>query len=250
MALRRAYKGYVLGVTGPHSFWSWGSSEPIAGTAHEIAAALPARAWRRYPPAPGGATRPRLAALLGRSGQQRPALARLGLPGTRHAARRGGGPGPRREPVDPRPAHPAQPRRRELGLLHDLVPGGHAGRDPGGRRGTALGDRGRVRGRQDRTRLGAQRGPVLARLAPARLAGDAGLRHAGRGPSPGRRRAPKKPDAPAIALVRWSLQEIRRVAARLAQRRIKPTLVIAWSAWRRAHQARARQAHLKRTLQL
>jgi len=48
MALRRAYKGYVLGVTGPHSFWSWGSSEPIAGTAHEIAAALPARAWRRF----------------------------------------------------------------------------------------------------------------------------------------------------------------------------------------------------------
>src|SRR5215208_5693194 len=24
LALRRAYKGYVLGVTGPHSFWSWG----------------------------------------------------------------------------------------------------------------------------------------------------------------------------------------------------------------------------------
>src|SRR4051794_22915665 len=24
LALRRAYKGYVLGVTGQHSFWSWG----------------------------------------------------------------------------------------------------------------------------------------------------------------------------------------------------------------------------------
>jgi SRSO17 transposase len=48
MALRRAYKGYVLGVTGQHSFWSWGSSEPSAGTADEIAAALPTRAWRRF----------------------------------------------------------------------------------------------------------------------------------------------------------------------------------------------------------
>jgi len=51
-------------------------------------------------------------------------------------------------------------------------------------------------------------------------------------------------------LVRWSLQEIRRVAVRLAQRRIEPAFVIAWSAWRRAHQARAQQAHLRRTLQL
>ena len=47
MALRRACKGYVLGVTGQHSFWSWGSSEPIAGTAGEIAGTVPAPAWRR-----------------------------------------------------------------------------------------------------------------------------------------------------------------------------------------------------------
>jgi hypothetical protein len=37
---------------------------------------------------------------------------------------------------------------------------------------------------------------------------------------------------------------------RLAQRRIEPALVLAWSAWRRAHQAAARQAHLRRRLQL
>src|SRR6185437_15618364 len=30
----------------------------------------------------------------------------------------------------------------------------------------------------------------------------------------------------------WSIQEIRRVAMRLAQRRIEPALVLAWSAWR------------------
>ena len=37
-------------------------------------------------------------------------------------------------------------------------------------------------------------------------------------------------------LIRWSVQELRRIAIRLAQRRIQPAYVIAWSAWRRAHQ--------------
>jgi hypothetical protein len=51
-------------------------------------------------------------------------------------------------------------------------------------------------------------------------------------------------------MIRWSIQEIRRIAIRLAQRRIKPAHVIAWSLWRRAHQAVARAAHLKKKLQL
>ena len=46
MALRRAGKGYVLGVTGKHHFRSW-DKQPIAGTAHEIAAALDASVWKR-----------------------------------------------------------------------------------------------------------------------------------------------------------------------------------------------------------
>jgi hypothetical protein len=37
---------------------------------------------------------------------------------------------------------------------------------------------------------------------------------------------------------------------RLAQRRIEPALIIAWSLWRRAHQAAAQQAHQKRKMQL
>jgi hypothetical protein len=48
------------------------------------------------------------------------------------------------------------------------------------------------------------------------------------------------------ALVRWSVQEIRRIATRLAQRRIEPARVIAWSLWRRAHQAAAQRSHPKR----
>jgi hypothetical protein len=37
---------------------------------------------------------------------------------------------------------------------------------------------------------------------------------------------------------------------RLAQRRIHPAHVIAWSTWRRAHQADAQKAHFRRKPQL
>jgi hypothetical protein len=46
------------------------------------------------------------------------------------------------------------------------------------------------------------------------------------------------------------MQEIRRLAFKLAQRRISPAKILAWSLWRRAHQALARQAHLKQKMQL
>ena len=48
----------------------------------------------------------------------------------------------------------------------------------------------------------------------------------------------------------WSIQEIRRLALKLAQRRIQPASIIAWSLWRRAHQAATRRAHLKSKKQL
>jgi hypothetical protein len=51
-------------------------------------------------------------------------------------------------------------------------------------------------------------------------------------------------------LIRWSIQEIRRIAIRMARRQIQPANIIAWSTWRRAHQAAARQAHLKAKMQL
>ena len=47
MALRRAGKGYVLGVNASHPFNSWGAKPPVAGTAEGIAQALPASAWAR-----------------------------------------------------------------------------------------------------------------------------------------------------------------------------------------------------------
>src|SRR4051794_24457425 len=46
-ALRRAGKGYVLGVSGSHPSSSRGGEPPVAGTAEEIAPGLPASAWAR-----------------------------------------------------------------------------------------------------------------------------------------------------------------------------------------------------------
>jgi SRSO17 transposase len=47
MALRRAGKGYVLGVNANHAFRSWAKPQAVAGTAKDIAENLPADAWRR-----------------------------------------------------------------------------------------------------------------------------------------------------------------------------------------------------------
>ncbi len=46
-ALRRAGKGYVLGVNANHHFGSWAGKPPIAGTADEIAQSLDPSAWQR-----------------------------------------------------------------------------------------------------------------------------------------------------------------------------------------------------------
>lgn len=45
--LRRAGKGYVLGVASTHPFTSWGQETAVAGTAEEIAEGLDASAWQR-----------------------------------------------------------------------------------------------------------------------------------------------------------------------------------------------------------
>jgi SRSO17 transposase len=47
MALRRACKGYVLGINSNHSVKSWGKAKPIAGTAADIAQGLAPAEWRR-----------------------------------------------------------------------------------------------------------------------------------------------------------------------------------------------------------
>ena len=46
-ALRRAGKGYVLGVNSTHQFRSWQSKPPVAGTAEEIAGRVDPSRWQR-----------------------------------------------------------------------------------------------------------------------------------------------------------------------------------------------------------
>jgi SRSO17 transposase len=45
--LRRAGKGYVLGVASNHSVNSWGKTKPIAGTAESVAQSLASSDWKR-----------------------------------------------------------------------------------------------------------------------------------------------------------------------------------------------------------
>ena len=47
MALRRAGKGYVLGVNSNRPFHSWDKPFRVSGTAASIASSLPATAWTR-----------------------------------------------------------------------------------------------------------------------------------------------------------------------------------------------------------
>jgi hypothetical protein len=90
-------------------------------------------------------------------------------------------------------------------------------------------------------------------MAPSRLARHAGLRHDGCNPASRQQHTCPANDTRDLCgppLIRWSIQEIRRIASRLAQRRIDRAQVIAWSLWRRAHQAAAKKIHLKSKMQL
>lgn len=51
--LRKAGKGYVLGVASNHLFYAWGKKLLPGGTAADIAQCLPKRAWRRLPSGEG-----------------------------------------------------------------------------------------------------------------------------------------------------------------------------------------------------
>jgi hypothetical protein len=96
--------------------------------------------------------------------------------------------------------------------------------------------------------------PIAVWLEPRRVFRHARLCHDGRDPSSSEQAIAQKNkpggNQTASRLVRWSIQEIRRVAHRLAQRRINPAFVIAWSFWRRADRAAVQNLHLKQKSQL
>ena len=232
--LRQAGKGYVLGVTGSHLFSSWGKQPAWSGTAEVIATGLPPSAYVRCS-AGEGTKGPRLYdwAYLELADLE---TDKVGCPGRPEVWTRG-----------------LLIRRRltdqSLAFFSTWCP-----------KGTPLATLVRVEGcrwaiedgfETAKTELGLDHNETRswARLAPPRLPGHARLRPAG-GDPPSRehhRAAPKNCLSRATPpLVRWSVQEIRRLACRLAQRRINPAFVIAWSVWRRCHQAMAQQAHRQR----
>src|SRR5580693_2446334 len=124
-----------------------------------------------------------------------------------------------------------------------------------GRSRTAAARQSRWESREKRVRARSQREPILAWLAPSRVPGHARLRHDGGDPPSRQPAAAQKNETPdhgkkqstaTPSLIRWSIQEIRRTAIRLARKRIKPAHIIAGSFWRRTHQAAAQRAHLKK----
>src|ERR1700722_9557726 len=100
------------------------------------------------------------------------------------------------------------------------------------------------------TRAGWHRHVSLVMLAFAMMAG---IRRRANPPPQKKNETPNHSKNQSVAtpsLIRWSIQEIRRIAIRLARKRIQPAHIIAWSLWRRAHQAAAQRAHLKAKRQL
>src|SRR3979411_2712923 len=161
--------------------------------------------------------------------------------------------------VDARSADPSSYRRWRSRLLHHLVSSGNIHRNAGGGRRPSGGDRGQFWERENRVRARSQREQILAWVASPRFPGDARLRHDG-GDPPSRQSAVAKKNETSNkgknqilatpSLIRWSIQEVRRIAIRLARKRIQPAHIIAWSFWRRAHQAVAQRAHFKAKRQL
>ena len=242
-ALRRAGKGYVLGVPGNHLFRSWGKRPPIAGMASEIARAIDPSSWKR------------LSAGEGTKGARLHDWAYCELADLDAA-----------EYDDQRTGL----WTRGLLIRRNIADGDMAFFSTWCPYGTSIETLVKVEGHRwaiedsfetAKNELGLDHNetPLMARLASSRLARHARLRHDGRNPSSCECHAAPKNEPPkddvndrkaSSPLIRWSVQEIRRIAIRLAQRRINPANVIAWSLWRRAHQADARKAHIKRNMQL
>jgi len=137
--LRRAGKGYVLGVPSTHQVRSWGKALAVTGTAEAVAASRTAQDWQ---------------APVGRHRDQGAALARVVLRGTRRPLGRRVW-RQRTRGLDTGLADSPSPRRRRIGVLLDLVSGRHAHRNAGRRRGPPLVHRGQLRDGQERAWTGS-----------------------------------------------------------------------------------------------
>src|SRR3954452_6641180 len=227
--LEQQERPFVLAIRSNEKLWSTLADRIGQYTAAALAAAVPEEAWQR------------LSAGAGAKGERfydwaRVRLMRLQQPPWDHwlLVRR----------------HPSKPDK----LAYYVVrPGGHQPGHARPRRRTALSYRGVLRGRQAGGRLGGLRDPFPARLVPAHHPG-----HAGAGLSRGAALHPKtrrrsrdderqKGAARARPLVDLSTNEIRHLISRLQQLAgLRLGHVLAWSLWRRLHQAAAKICHWKR----
>ncbi len=234
MALKRAAKGYVLGVNANHPFRSWGKSPSVAGTAKDIAEALLEEAWRR------------LSAGEGTKGARLHDWGYLDL-----------------ADLDADDFDATFPGIWTRGLLirRNIADGDLVFFSTWCPAGTSIETLVTVEGHrwaiedsfetaknelgldhnETRSWHGWHRHVSLVMLAFAMMAV---IRHHANAAPPPKNNASHPP------LIRWSVQEIRRIATRIARARIEPSYIIVWSLWRRAHQAEARQAHLKSKPQL
>ena len=243
MALRRAGKGYVLGVNGKHHFGSWAGKPAVAGQAEDIATALEPGAWKRLSAGEGtkGARLHdwaylELADLDGEEYDD--SLTGLWTRGL--LIRRNIADGDLAFFTTWCPAQTAietlvkiegrrwaiedsfETAKNELGLDHNETRSWH----------------------------GWNRHVCLVMLAFAMMAAIRRKANAATDTTPQKTKAGRISQGKKFLLIKWSIQEIRRTAIKLAQRQIQPAHIIAWSTWRRAHQAAARQAHINTKMQL
>jgi SRSO17 transposase len=241
MPLRRAGKGCVPGVNADSQFNSWIGKPEVAGTAEAIAQDLDASAWQR------------LSAGEGTKGARLHEWACLDLAGLDADEYRSGAAGVwtrglliRRNVGDGEQAYFSTccPARTGIETLAAVEGQRWAIEDAFA---TANGEFG-LDHNEARSWHGGHRHVSL--VMPA-FAVTARIRQHANQPTPPKSPAADGSEGPSAPdLIRWSIQGIRRIAVRLAQRRIRPAHVIAWSPWRRAHQAAARRSHLKRRTQL
>jgi SRSO17 transposase len=236
--LRRAGKGCVLGVSSAHVFRSWGKRQSVAGEAEDIARARHPSDWKRLS-AGAGTKGPRLHDWcyleLADLEVEKAGIATDGL------------------------------WTRGLLIRHHIADGDLAFFTTWCPTGTSVETLVAIEGHrwaiedsfeaaknefgldhnESRSWHGWHRHVSLVMLAC----------HDGGDPSPCQSNAAKKTktpnrgenqNAPAASLIRWSIQEVRRIAIRLARKRIQPAHIIAWSFWRRVHQAAAQRAHIRK----
>jgi SRSO17 transposase len=226
--LRRVSKGYVLGVDSAHVFRSWGKSRVVSGTAAEIANTLKDTDWRRLS-AGAGTKGPRwhdwcyleLADLdASEFNTANHGVWTRGVLIRRHIA-------------DDSLAYFSIwcPAGTSIEKLVDVE--GHR---------WAIEDSFETA----KNELGLNHNET--RSWHARLRHDGGHSQTGEQAGAQKKKSAKNAEPP--DLIRWSIQEIRRIAQRLARTRIEPAYIISWSLWRRAHQAAARKSHIKRNSQL